>query len=206
MVQPVETPAIEAITKASPKPVLEASPKAVLGIHDYDAPIRETLAAIRCYTMLRFFALPFFFLAFAVLTAAFYDYTAIPRGLVVQAGIALSLIVGIFAIVLSRHLIVLWHSLDTVFIEAPQWRVTRAHRHNGTLWTLRWILFAPYPIALVFWLDQLMYYLLFLLRLENDWLRYGLAFGLALLAGALMLHVAWRVWTAAEHYDHEITY
>lgn len=198
MAHAVETPALDAVTKAPCMPVL--------GMHDYDAPIKETLAAIRCYGMLRSAALPFFFIAFAALVTAFYDYTAIPRGLVVQAGIALSLIVGIFVIAMSRHLIVLWHGLDAIFINAPQWRVTRAHRHNGTLWTTRWVMFAPYPIAFVFWLDQLFYYAFFRLHVENELFRYSLAFTLALFAGGVMARIAWRVWTSAERLDHETAY
>lgn len=191
-------------------PVLESAanmqPKLVLGLHDYDAPIRETLAAIRFYCAVRSAALPLFCVAFAALVAAFYDFTAIPRGLVVQAGVALSLVVGIFVVALSRHVIVLWHGLDAIFVHAPQWRVTRAHRHNATLWATRWVMFLPYPITFVFWFDQLVYYVLFRLQVENEVVRYSLAFGLALLVGALMTHVAWRVWTAAEHHDHEMAY
>lgn len=198
MAQPIEALALEAVTPPEPAPAL--------GTQDYDAPIKETLAAIRCYSTMRFLTLPFFVVAFAALVAAFYDYTAIPRGLVVQAGIGLSLVVSIFAIVLSRNLIVLWHSLDTVFAKAPQWRITRAHRHNGTLWTTRWVLFTPYPIALVFWLDQLFYYMLFRLQVVNELLRYSLACGLSLLAGAVMMHIAWRVWTSAERHDNAIAY
>lgn len=194
MMQAIETPVLEAAAVSPEKPART--------LHDYDAPIRETLAAIRFYSMVRCAALPLFCAAFAVLVAAFYDFTVVPRSVVVQAGIALSLIVGIFVITLSRHLIVLWHGLDAIFLHAPQWHVTRTHRHNATLWTARWVMFAPYPVTLVFWLEQLVNYVLFHLQMQNETLRLVLSAGFSLLAGVLMAHIAWRVWTTAEHLDH----
>lgn len=197
MSQAIESPF--AATSIAPQASVSPEP------HLVDEPIKQTLATIRCYNILRFIALPFFFIACSLLVRAFYDYTAIPRSLVVQVGIALSLIVGIFETVLSRNLIVLWKSLDRLFVDAPHWKVTRAHRHNATLWTMRWALFAPYPVALVFWLDQLLYYAFSQVPFENDAMRYAIAMGLALAAGAAMARITWQTWSRAE-IQQEIAY
>jgi hypothetical protein len=166
--------------------------------YDLSEPVKETLSMIRAHSTIRFIALPFFVGAIALLAKAFYDQTAIPKILIVQAGLGLCLVGAAFEIVLSRNLISWWQGLDALFDKAPQWKIVRAHRNNDALWTVRWALFLPYPVTLVFWLDQLLYYILSKSPIDSPTVLYIVAIALSLLAGGAIVFTAWKVWIKAE--------